>query len=305
MRLVPLTIYIKIKQGVIPILLNINHRNQTQLLKWQCFQVTIYWRTHQLRIDLVCWPLFPLDLTLHMLYMLRSFLFSICCFPDFDHWIPLGLYILKYFLYHWFWLFFASMMSVVHVCLIRRVRTLILDPSDCYSGLIQPLDPSWWAEHCLLWPMALYIFDMPLSLHYMFLVWPLCCPPPFAKAGEIKTHSSVCPSVRLSFTLSVCHKKINLAHIFWSINDRALIFSMHKPCDKSFRFVPCGDLDLWPTSRSNLLPGGGPQFFEFACFICWLFVPSLYKENYLQKLNVYLFDYITEAGHVRIRPVDR
>ena len=28
------------------------------------------------------------------------------------------------------------------------------------------------------------------------------------------------------------------------------------------------DHDLWPISRSNLLPGGGPQFFEFACFPC-------------------------------------
>ena len=44
---------------------------------------------------------------------------------------------------------------------------------------------------------------------------------------------------------------------------------MHDPCDNPFLLihVPCSDLDLdlWPTSRSNLLPGGGPQFFEFAC----------------------------------------
>ena len=31
----------------------------------------------------------------------------------------------------------------------------------------------------------------------------LCCPPPFAKAGDIKTHSSVCLSVRLSVCPSV------------------------------------------------------------------------------------------------------
>ena len=84
------------------------------------------------------------------------------------------------------------------------------------------------------------------------------CPPPFTKVGDIKTHSSVC--------LSVCHKDFNLAHIFWSINDRALIFGMHDPCDMSFQLVPCGDLDLLPTSRSNLLLGGGPQFFELSCF---------------------------------------
>ena len=65
---------------------------------------------------------------------------------------------------------------------------------------------------------------------------------------------------------SVCHKNFNLAHIFRSIDDRAVIFGMHDPCDKSFLLVPCGDLDLdlLPTSRSNLLPSGGPQFFEFA-----------------------------------------
>ena len=98
----------------------------------------------------------------------------------------------------------------------------------------------------------------------------LCfCPPPFAKAGDIKTHSSVRPSVHLS----VCHKNLNLAHIFWNINDRALIFGMHDLCDKSFLLVPCGDLDLWPTTRSNLLPDWGPQFFEFACIICFAIWP--------------------------------
>ena len=54
----------------------------------------------------------------------------------------------------------------------------------------------------------------------------------------------------------------------WSINDRALIFCMHDPCVKPFPLIPCCefDLDLWPTSRSKFLPGGGPQFSEFACF---------------------------------------
>ena len=92
------------------------------------------------------------------------------------------------------------------------------------------------------------------------------CPPPFAKAGDIKTHSSIC----LSVSPSVCHKNFNMAHIFWSINDRALIFGMHDPCDKPFLLIPCDDLDLWPTSRSNLLPGGGPQFFKFYGLYCQL-----------------------------------
>ena len=79
------------------------------------------------------------------------------------------------------------------------------------------------------------------------------------KSGDIKTH--------LSLLLSVCHKNFNLAHTFWSIHDRALILGMHDPCDKPFQLTPCRDLDLWPTSRSELLPGRGLQFSEFACYI--------------------------------------
>ena len=79
-------------------------------------------------------------------------------------------------------------------------------------------------------------------------IWPVCCPPPFVNAGDMKTHSPVClsvsPSVCLSFGPSVCHINFNLAHIFRSNNDRALIFGMYDPCDKSFLLIPCGDLDL-------------------------------------------------------------
>ena len=37
---------------------------------------------------------------------------------------------------------------------------------------------------------------------------------------------------------------------------------------------PCRDLDgdLWPTLRSNLLPSGGPQFSEFACYSSCFFI---------------------------------
>ena len=89
--------------------------------------------------------------------------------------------------------------------------------------------------------------------------------PAFAKRGDIKSHSSVRLSVRPSVRPSVCHKNFNLAHIFWSIKDRALIFGMHDPCDMPFQVTPCRDLDLWPSWRSKLLPSGGPQFSEFAC----------------------------------------
>ena len=69
------------------------------------------------------------------------------------------------------------------------------------------------------------------------------------KWGTLKL---ICQSV----CLSIGYKNFNLAHIFWSINDRALIFGMHDPYYKPFVLVPCGEFDLWPTSRSNLLLGG-------------------------------------------------
>ena len=31
--------------------------------------------------------------------------------------------------------------------------------------------------------------------------------------------------------------------------------------------VPCSDLDLWPTSRWNMLPRGGPQLSEYSCWM--------------------------------------
>ena len=76
---------------------------------------------------------------------------------------------------------------------------------------------------------------------------------------------SIRPSVCLvSICLFVCHKNFNLAHTFCSINERALIFGIDVPCDKPFQLASCSNLDLWPTSRSNLLPRRGPKFCEFA-----------------------------------------
>ena len=58
---------------------------------------------------------------------------------------------------------------------------------------------------------------------------PLYCPP--QKRGTLKL-------IRPSVCLSVCHKNFNLPHIFWSINDRTLIFGMHDLCDQPFLLVP-------------------------------------------------------------------
>ena len=65
------------------------------------------------------------------------------------------------------------------------------------------------------------------------------CPPLSRKRGDIKSHSSVCPSV----PLSVCHKNFNLGHNFCTFTGRALILGMCVLCDKTFPMVPCCDLD--------------------------------------------------------------
>ena len=111
--------------------------------------------------------------------------------------------------------------------------------------------------------VSLISYEMKMNFRsYIYLS------PAFRESGG-HSNSFVRPSVSPSFRLS---QNFNLTDIFWSINDRALIFGMHDPCDKSSLLVPCGDLDLdfLPTSRSNLLPGGGPQFFEFACYTIYL-----------------------------------
>ena len=110
---------------------------------------------------------------------------------------------------------------------------------------------------------------VPSEMWWLIIFLPFIVPRLSRKWGTLNLiRPSVGPSVCLSASPSVCHKNFNLAHIFWSVYDRALIFGMHDPCDKPFLLIPCGDLylDIWPTSRSNLLPGGGPQFFKFACF---------------------------------------
>ena len=82
-----------------------------------------------------------------------------------------------------------------------------------------------------------------LGICPVLLLFPL-----LRKHGYIKSHSSVCPYVCPS--------------------DIAFILGMCVLCGKTFLMVPCHDLvsALWPTSRSNLLPIGGPQFSEYACF---------------------------------------
>ena len=136
-------------------------------------------------------------------------------------------------------------MGVIFTILVRRDinvhRTIVIAPWSSLSALSSYVDQK----------INLYTSPSLFDRSY--------CPRLSRKLGTLKL-------IRLSVCLSVCHKNFNLAHIFWSINDRALIFGMHDPCDKTFQLTSCLDLDLWPTSRSKLLPGGGPQFFKFGCY---------------------------------------
>ena len=147
-----------------------------------------------------------------------------------------------------------------------------------------PFIPCWGILHL----MVLYLFvphvftkfslkKRGCSTRFYHIIFVLCL------SRDIKTHSSV--------PLSVCHKNFNLAHIFWSINDRALIFGMHDPCVKPFQLTPCQDLDLWPTSRSKLLPGGGPQFSEFAYSISKYYLYDKFqkkRKNYNQPARIHM-----------------
>ena len=101
-----------------------------------------------------------------------------------------------------------------------------------------------------------------------------CCPPLSRIVPRFRESVGTLNLIRLSVCLSVCHKNFNLGHNFCTITDRALILGMCVPCDKTFPVVPCRDLhgDLWPSSRSNWLPSGGPQFSEFAC---WFYVACM------------------------------
>jgi hypothetical protein len=66
--------------------------------------------------------------------------------------------------------------------------------------------------------------------------------------GHIVFGLSVCQSFCLSICLS--SKTLNIGHIFWMVRDRAFLFHMCVPYDKTLLLVPkcwpC-NLDIWPT----------------------------------------------------------
>ena len=75
-----------------------------------------------------------------------------------------------------------------------------------------------------------------------------------------KTLKLICPSVCSSHCLSVT--------LSWLISSDVLkIYHWYSACMILVtRPFNCIDLDLWPSSRSKLLTGVGPQFSKFACW---------------------------------------
>ena len=152
-----------------------------------------------------------------------------------------------------------------------KVQLLVENTHTCQVGKVQKKEISLFAKegdftrnHSTIIILSINIqilVKILKTIRYSVLIVPRFC----ESVGTLNLiRLSVRPSVPTSVRPSVCHKNFNLAHIFWSIKDRALIFGMHDPCDKPFQVMPSRDLDLEPSSRSKLLPSGGPQFSEFA-----------------------------------------
>ena len=95
-------------------------------------------------------------------------------------------------------------------------------------------------HHILVDVASLFFCDIfiPLDLMIRVFVLSVClsdchfnCLYNFLSPAFCKSRGHLNSFVHLSVCLSVCRKNLNLAHIFWSINDRALIFGMHDHCD--------------------------------------------------------------------------
>ena len=117
-----------------------------------------------------------------------------------------------------------------------------------------------------------------------------CCPPPCTKAGDVKTHSSICLSVTKTLTRLISSEVIE--HWYF-----ACMIDVLYPCDKSFQLAPCRDLDLSSTSRSIVTRGGGvPQFSKFAWYVlsvCSL--SSLILAEYFNHMRYRLYTCILHA----------
>ena len=92
------------------------------------------------------------------------------------------------------------------------------------------------------------------------------CPPPFAKAGKINTHSSVylsvrlsaCPSVTKTLTCLISSEVLMIEH--WYLACMILVtspFNWHYAVNLTLTYF-----------KVKVVAGRGPQFSEFACFKC-------------------------------------
>ena len=88
-------------------------------------------------------------------------------------------------------------------------------------------------------------------------------------------------------------KNFNLANVFWSINDRALIFDIHDPCDKPFQLAPCRDLDIDLLQGQSCCQAGdysSPNLLVFS-IIQWI-IPKNQTKKTLDKFVIHEGDKI-------------
>ena len=95
------------------------------------------------------------------------------------------------------------------------------------SQSFHPLISLRWRNSCFIWHHSCCGVKCSCYMSQIFLS------PWFSKSGG---HQN-------SFVgLSVGHKNLKLADIFWSISDKPFLFVMHDPCDKPCLLAPCHDL---------------------------------------------------------------
>jgi hypothetical protein len=94
--------------------------------------------------------------------------------------------------------------------------------------------------------------------------------------------------VRLSICLFVC-KNFNIGHIFWMVSDKAFLFHMCVPYDKTFLLVP-KFLTLWPWSLTHF-----SKTLTLAILFEWQVIGISYVCSLWQDLSIgtIIFDLVT------------
>ena len=55
---------------------------------------------------------------------------------------------------------------------------------------------------------------------------------------DLSHHTIIFDLVTLTLEFDILFKNFNLGHNLWTVRDRAFIFHMCIPCDKTFRIIP-------------------------------------------------------------------